>query len=73
MRGTFSIKAIDKMQATLTLSAEVGEFRELAAMIRALDSDPSWPICDTLRQIDDLIMAAEKAFYSESAPKSGAA
>jgi hypothetical protein len=68
MNGAFKIKASDDTVAVLTLTGQVGDFRALAGNLRAF-IDPNklaiWPICDLMRQIDDLVLAAETSFYSQ--------
>lgn len=66
MRGQFSIRATDDMPATLTLTGPVGDFRALAKRIRedGANAAHTWPVCDLLRQLDDLVNQAEKTFYS---------
>lgn len=73
MQGTFKIKAVDEMGATLTLSATLKEFRAVAHHIQAAWIDKGlatpWPVSDVLRQINALVRDAEKSFCSESQPK----
>jgi hypothetical protein len=69
MNGSFQIKAADKMDAVLTLTGPVGDFRALAKHIRAMVPDGdlvAWPVCNLLRQIDDMVRMAEKSFFAAS-------
>jgi hypothetical protein len=68
MNGAFKIKASDDMVAVLTLTGQVGDFRALAGNIRSFTAERAldmWPICDLMRQIDDLVRAAETSFFSQ--------
>jgi hypothetical protein len=59
MRSTFKLDNPDDMQATMTLTMSVKEWRQLRKQL----SD-SWPSCDFSRQIGDLVRAAEAHFYA---------
>lgn len=66
MRSTFKLDNPDDMQATMTLTMSVKEWRQLRKQL----SD-SWPSWDFSRQIGDLIGAAEAHFYAKEEPGNG--
>jgi hypothetical protein len=61
MRTTFKICSPDEIQATLTVTMTVKEWRELRTQL--VDSWPSWQLS---RDIGDVIRQAEKTFYANT-------
>lgn len=61
MKSTFKLDNVDEMQATMTLTMPVKEWRALRKSVKS-----EWPGFDFTRQIDDLIRAAEGHFYTST-------
>ena len=60
MKAQFQIQKPDDMQATIVLTATVGEFRQLRAQLCE-----KWPSWDFSRSIGDVIRQAESTFYAD--------
>ncbi len=60
MKGTFELESPDKLQATITLTASVAEWRELRGKLNR-----GWPTSNLRDVIDDLIYQAGCSFYSD--------
>ena len=60
MKAAFQIQKPDNMQATIVLTATVGEFRQLRTQL----SD-KWPSWEFSRSIGDVIRQAESTFYAD--------
>ena len=61
MKSTFRLDNVDEMQATMTLTMPVREWRKLNAQLAK-----DWPSWDFSRQITDLIRAAEVHFHTDT-------
>lgn len=61
MRGTFKLCNIDSIDASMTISMTVKEWRELRNQL----SD-EWPSWDLSSQISKLIAQAESTFYART-------
>ena len=59
MRSEFKFQNPDELVATITMTATVGEWRKLRALL-----PPEWPAWDVSSQIGDVIRAAEAKFYA---------
>src|SRR3546814_14757934 len=60
MKIVFQIQKPDDMQATIVLTATVGEFRELRTQLSG-----KWPSAEFSRSIGDVIRQAESTFYAD--------
>src|SRR3546814_8750843 len=60
MKTVFQIQKPDDMQATIVLTATVGEFRELRTQLSG-----KWPSAEFSRSIGDVIRQAESTFYAD--------
>lgn len=67
MSVRFQLSKPDELQATLSITMTVGEFR---VMKKLLGPSPAWPLYDVSRAITDVILQAEKTYYAseESQP-----
>ncbi len=62
MKATFKLDDVDAVQATMTLTMPVGEWRKLKKIMPS-----EWPGWDLSRNIGDLIRHAEAHFYTTPA------
>lgn len=71
MQSKFAIVAPDKMEATLTMTAPIGDWRELAKQIREGKTVESagytvWPSCTFATLVEEVVSQAEKVFVSRA-------
>src|SRR3546814_19600248 len=59
MKTVFQIQKPDDMQATIVLTATVGDFRALRTQLSG-----KWPSAEFSRSIGDVIRQAESTFYA---------
>jgi hypothetical protein len=64
MRANFAITKPNDVEATVTATAPIAEWREIRAQL--LDK---WPGSDFARAISEVIRQAEAKFYAESPPQ----
>jgi len=60
MKGVFKLTEPDGMDASLTITMKIGEWKKLKACIT--DSYPGWVVTGMIR---DLVIKAEQAFNQE--------
>lgn len=65
MYSKYQLSVPESARATITITAEVAEFKELARHLSELKH--TWPVCDLFRQIEEVVRAASAKF--ESTPK----
>jgi len=63
MKGTFQIELPDKIDATLTVTMTLAEWKQLRAQVAG-----NWPGWKFSEMITDLIRHAEKQFYQRADP-----
>ena len=60
MRGQFQLRDTDKLEATMTLTATLHEWKELSKQLQK-----GWPSCDLSSIIFDTVNKAEAVFHSD--------
>jgi hypothetical protein len=68
MHAVFEIKDPKKIEATITISASVGDFLEMAEQVKSLvgHSNVGWPLCQLTSAISDVVSDARQHFYKYS-------
>lgn len=58
MKATYSLTVPDEVEATMTVTMSIGQWRKLAGQIDGVQ----WPGCDMLTVIRDLVRRADTKF-----------
>lgn len=61
VRGTFGLRHVDKIDATMTVTMPIGEWKQIRESLK--DKWPDWQFASL---ITDLISQAEKTFYANA-------
>jgi len=62
MNANFRIENPDKLDASMSITMSVKEWKELANQIKCLNQE--WPVSDLFLKITDLISKCETVFYN---------
>ena len=71
MQASSSLRIPDDAEATISITAKIGDLKKLRKQLHDPQTQGHWPIQTFVRQVDEAIFKAERTFctQSEEAPK----
>ena len=71
MRATFKIEDPKMVEASITISATVGEFVEVLEDLKRMNghSNQNYPLCRITQSMEEAIRDARKSFYGYPEPE----